>query len=156
LSIAECRLKKGKNMTPDYLKNRTKQFGLAVIRLVESLPKSMMAGVIGKQVLRSATSVGANYRAVCRARSKADFVAKLGIVEEEIDESGYWLELLIEANIIRQSAVTRLLAVVKPDSYFLALNRKSTTGNRQLPWVWHLLYRNNFYLSACGRNATSI
>lgn len=96
-------------MTPDYLKNRTKQFGLAVIRLVESLPKSLTAGIIGKQLLRAATSVGANYRAVCRARSKADFVAKLGIVEEEIDESGYWLELLVEANLIKQSLVVSYL-----------------------------------------------
>jgi len=117
-------------MTPDYLKNRTKQFGLAVIRLVESLPKSLTAGVIGKQVLRSATSVGANYRAVCRARSKPDFIAKLGIVEEEIDESGYWLELLIDANIIRQAAVTRLLAEVNELTAIMVASRKTALSSK--------------------------
>jgi four helix bundle protein len=117
-------------MTPDYLKNRTKQFGLAVIRLVESLPKSMTAGVIGKQVLRSATSVGANYRAVCRARSKPDFIAKLGIVEEEIDESGYWLELLIDANIVKQSAVTRLLAEVDELTAIVVASRKTALSSK--------------------------
>jgi four helix bundle protein len=118
------------NMTPDYLKNRTKQFGLAVIRLVESLPKSLTAGIIGKQVLRSATSVGANYRAVCRARSKADFIAKLGIVEEEIDESGYWLELLIEANIIRQSAAARLLVEVNELTAIVVASRKTALSSK--------------------------
>ncbi len=117
-------------MTPDYLKSRTKQFGLAVIRLVESLPKSLTAGVIGKQVLRSATSVGANYRAVCRARSKADFVAKLGIVEEEIDESGYWLELLVEANIIRQAAATRLLAEVNELTAIVVASRRTAGSSK--------------------------
>jgi len=117
-------------MTPDYLKNRTKQFGLAVIRLVESLPKSMTAGVIGKQVLRSATSVGANYRAVCRARSKPDFIAKLGIVEEEIDESGYWLELLVDANIIKQSAVTKLLAEVNELTAIVVASRKTALSSK--------------------------
>jgi four helix bundle protein len=117
-------------MTPDYLKNRTKQFGLAVIRIVESLPKSMTAGVIGKQVLRSATSVGANYRAVCRARSKADFIAKLGIVEEEIDESGYWLELLIDANIVKQLTVTRLLAEVNELTAIVVASRKTALNSK--------------------------
>ncbi|MBN2019452.1 MAG: four helix bundle protein [Sedimentisphaerales bacterium] len=117
-------------MTPDYLKNRTKQFGLAIIRMVESLPKSVTAGVIGKQVLRSATSVGANYRAVCSARSKADFVAKLGIVEEEIDESGYWLELLIEANIIKQALVTRLLAEVNELTAIVVASRKTASSSK--------------------------
>ncbi len=130
LKNADCGLEKGKNMTPDYLKNRTKQFGLAVIRLVESLPKSLTSGIIGKQVLRSATSVGANYRAVCRARSKPDFIAKLGIVEEEIDESGYWLELLIEANIVKQAAVTRLLAEVNELTAIVVASRKTALSSK--------------------------
>ena len=117
-------------MTPDYLKNRTKQFGLAVIRLVESLPKSLTAGVIGKQILRSATSMGANYRAVCRARSKADFVAKLGIVEEEIDESGYWLELLVEANLVKQSLVVRLLKEVNELTAIVVASRKTALKSK--------------------------
>jgi len=78
------------------MKQRTKQFALRVIKLVAALPKSREADVIGRQLLRSATSVGANYRSACRARSKADFISKIGIVEEESDESLYWLELIME------------------------------------------------------------
>ena len=82
------------------LKKRTKQFGLAVIRLVESLPSGQTARTIGNQLLRSGMSVGANYRAACRGRSKADFIAKAGISLEEADECSYWLELLQEAGIV--------------------------------------------------------
>jgi four helix bundle protein len=82
------------------LKKRTKQFGLAVIKLVESLPSSQTARTIGNQLLRSGMSVGANYRAACRGRSKADFIAKAGISLEEADECSYWLELLQEAGIV--------------------------------------------------------
>jgi four helix bundle protein len=89
-------------MTPDEMKTRTKRFALRVIRLVQSLPKHQVADVLGKQLLRSGTSVGANYRAACRAKSPADFCAKMGIVEEEVDESMYWMELLIEAGLVRQ------------------------------------------------------
>ena len=74
-------------MTKDELKRRTRRFALDVIRLVDSLPRSRTTEVIGRQLLRSATSVGANYRATCRARSSAEFVSKMGIVEEEADES---------------------------------------------------------------------
>ena len=91
------------------LKQRTKAFGLRVIRLYRALPKSREAGVIGYQLLRSATSVGANYRAVCRSRSAADFIAKLGVVIEEADESLYWLELLEEADIMPKARLEPLL-----------------------------------------------
>ena len=84
-------------MTKDELKRRTRRFALDVIRLVDSLPRSKTTEVIGRQLLRSATSVGANYRAACRARSSADFVSKMGIVEEEADESMYWMELLVDS-----------------------------------------------------------
>lgn len=96
-------------MTQDEMKIRTKQFALRVIRLIESLPKTRSANVIGNQLLRSATSVGANYRASCRAKSTANFVSKLAIVEEEADESMYWIELLIEAGIIRKRRLADLL-----------------------------------------------
>jgi four helix bundle protein len=82
------------------MKHRTRQFAIRIIRLVESLPKGRTEDVIGKQLLRSGTSVGANYRVACRAESTADFVYKMGIVEEETDESLYWMELLIEAKIM--------------------------------------------------------
>ena len=82
------------------LKKRTKQFALRVIKLVESLPKTQTARVIGNQLLRSSTSVPANYRASCRARSVAEFIAKIGIVEEETDESVFWMELLVDTNLV--------------------------------------------------------
>ncbi|MDY6876076.1 MAG: four helix bundle protein [Chloroflexota bacterium] len=88
---------------------RTKSLALRVIKLVEALPKNHTASVIGKQLLRSATSVGANYRAACRARSTADMIAKLKIVEEETDETLYWLELLVEANIMPEDRLGPLM-----------------------------------------------
>ena len=90
-------------------KARTKQLALRVIRLVESLPKGMTANVIRRQVLRSATSVGANYRAACRAKSVADMIAKLSIVEEEVDETLYWLELLVEAGLVPETRLSDLM-----------------------------------------------
>ena len=96
-------------MNREEIKARTKQFALRVIRLVEVLPKSYSAEAIGRQLLRAATSVGANYRAACRARYKAEFIAKLGIVEEESDECSYWLELLVEAGLMKQERVADLM-----------------------------------------------
>src|SRR6185503_2178642 len=87
-------------MNENELKKRTKQFGLRVIRLVESLPSGQTARTIGNQLLRSGMSVGANYRAACRGRSKADFIAKAGISLEEADECLYWMEMLQEAGIM--------------------------------------------------------
>jgi four helix bundle protein len=96
-------------MEREQLQHRTKQFALRGIRLVESLPKGRTAEVVGRQLLRSATSVGANYRAACRAKSTADFIAKMGIVEEEADESLYWMELLIEAGIVKAELLEALM-----------------------------------------------
>jgi four helix bundle protein len=90
------------------LKVRTKRFALDVIRFCAVLPQSPESRVIGRQLIRSASSVGANYRAACRARSKADFINKLAIVEEEADESSYWLELLEELGIRCGSGLQRL------------------------------------------------
>lgn len=86
-------------MNQGEMKQRTKLFALGIIKLVESLPKEQTAKVLGGQLLRSGTSVGSNYRSACRAKSIADFISKMGIVEEEADESLYWMELLIEAGI---------------------------------------------------------
>lgn len=93
----------------DNLKKRTKQFALRIINPVESLPKTISARTIGNQLIRSGTSVAANYRAACRAKSNADFIAKLGIVEEETDESAFWLEMLVEANIVNLAVVVDLM-----------------------------------------------
>jgi four helix bundle protein len=91
------------------LQKRTKAFALRVIRLVERLPKNKTADVLGRQLLRSGTSVGANYRSACRARSPADFCSKMGIVEEEADESGYWMELLADSEHVKAHLLQDLL-----------------------------------------------
>jgi four helix bundle protein len=96
-------------MEPKDLKQRTKAFALRIIRLVESLPRGKITDVIGKQLLRSGTSIGANYRSACRAKSTADFISKMGTVEEEADESTYWMELLIESGLISKDEVDELL-----------------------------------------------
>ena len=93
----------------DELQSRTRAFAVRVMRLVHALPDGRLADVIGRQVLRSATSVGANYRAARRARSTADFIAKLKIVEEEADETVYWLELLAESGLLPASKLEALL-----------------------------------------------
>ena len=96
-------------MTQDEFRTRTKALGLGVIRLVDTLPRKRSVEVIGRQVLRSATSVGANYRAACRSRSPADMIAKLGIVLEEADETLYWLELLRGSGLVADAQLRRLL-----------------------------------------------
>ena len=95
-------------MTEEELKRRTKQLALRVMKLVGALPRSVEARVIGKQLVEAVTSVGANYRAACRARSRAEFVAKLGIAEEEADESGYWMELIIEGGMMPERLISDL------------------------------------------------
>jgi len=92
------------------LQERTKRFAVRIVRLFRSLPAAEDARVIGRQLLRSGTSVAANYRAVCRARSKAEFIAKLGVVVEETDEAVFWLELLMEAGIVKRAELDELLA----------------------------------------------
>lgn len=100
-------------MDYENLKQRTKLFALAIIELVEKLPNKGITQIIGRQLLKSGTSVGANYRSACRAKSAADFISKMGIVEEEIDESLYWLELLIEREIIKESEIGPLIKETK-------------------------------------------
>ncbi|MBI5366787.1 MAG: four helix bundle protein [Planctomycetes bacterium] len=91
------------------MRKRTMQFSVRVVKMFRALPKAEEARVIGKQVLRSGTAVGANYRAVCRARSSAEFVAKMGVVVEEADETVYWLELLVECEIVTSRRMSSLL-----------------------------------------------
>src|SRR5438094_8090823 len=90
---------RGETLPPRDLRERTKAFALAIVRLVDALPRSRAADVIGHQLLRAGTSVAANYRSARRARSRKEFLAKMGIVEEESDESSFWLELLPEAGL---------------------------------------------------------
>jgi four helix bundle protein len=97
-------------MNEQEFKERTRHAGLRVVRLVESLPTKKTADVLGRQVLRSGTSVGANYRAACRGRSRNDVIAKLGIVEEEADETVYWMEMLVDAKIVPAKRLGDLIA----------------------------------------------
>jgi len=100
------------------MKRRTKAFAVKIVRLFESLPQKRTAYVLGRQLLRCGTSVGANYRSACRAKSTADFVAKMGIVEEEIDETMYWLELLVQVGILK---VEEVEAILKESNELLAI-----------------------------------
>jgi len=115
-------------MTPEELKKRTKAFALRIIKMVESLPKGKTGDVIGRQLLRSGTSVGANYRSACRARSSADFISKMTIVEEEADESIYWMELLAEGGLIEGQ---RLKDVVAEANEILAITVSSINTARK-------------------------
>ena len=91
------------------LKERTKSFALKIIKVVEMLPKGRTTDILGRQLLGAGTSVGANYRAACRAKSTADFIAKMGVVEEETDETIYWMELLVESGIVQIDTVKTLM-----------------------------------------------
>lgn len=112
----------------DEMKSRTKQFGLRIVRVVQSLNQDHVGRVIGKQLLRCGTSVGANYRAACRARSPAEFRAKLGIVEEEADECIYWMEMLIDADVIPKQ---RLEGLMKEANELLAIIVTSITTSKR-------------------------
>ena len=92
----------------ELIKKRTKQIGLEVIKLLDELPSKPAAWAITKQIIRSSTSIGANYRAACRAKSTADFINKLKIVEEEADETQYWLEILEESNLVHSGRIENL------------------------------------------------
>ncbi len=94
----------------DELRKRTKEFALRVLKLFRALPRSPEAQILGKQLLRSATSVAANYRAVGRARSRAEFASKMGIVVEEADESVFWIEMLIDGGIVPAGRMSKLLS----------------------------------------------
>jgi four helix bundle protein len=123
-------------MNQEEMKQRTKFFALGIIQLVESLPKDRTTTVLGGQLLRSGTSVGSNYRSACRAKSLADFISKMSIVEEEADESLYWMELLIEAGTeisVKMDALMReageLLAITVA-SIRTARKRKTLSNKR--------------------------
>jgi four helix bundle protein len=116
-------------MNADDLKKRTKQFGLRILKLVGALPNTVQGRAIGGQLVRSGTSVGANYRAACRGRSKAEFVAKLGVVEEEADESAYWLEMIVEGELLKSELVKPLLTEATELTKIMASSRISASSN---------------------------
>jgi four helix bundle protein len=113
-------------MTPEELRARTKLFALRVVKLYRSLPRTADAQVMGKQLLRCGTSVAANYRASCRARSRAEFVARIGIVAEEADESGFWLEMLVDAEIVRIDLLKDLLRESKELTAIFTATQQTT------------------------------
>lgn len=113
-------------MTPQELKKRTQQFALRTFHLVEALPKTYAGKAIAMQLVRSGSSIGANYRAACRGRSKAEFRAKLGTVIEEADESCYWLELIIEGKLMEKPKVEPLLKEANEICAIMVASRKSS------------------------------
>jgi four helix bundle protein len=116
-------------MTPEELKQRTKAFALQIIKLVDAMPRSLADQIIGRRLLRSATSVGANYRAACRAQSRPEFAAKVSIVVEEADETLYWLELLGESGLMMPE---RLAGLVNEANELVAIataSRKTAKGS---------------------------
>jgi four helix bundle protein len=118
-------------MTTAELKARTKDFALRIGRLVDALPNTVKGRTIANQIMRSATSVAANYRAACRARSRAEFIAKIGVVEEEADETAFWLELIIESNVRSKKQVEPLLNEASELVAIMAASRKSAIANRK-------------------------
>ena len=117
-----------RSMSNENLKQRTKKFALEVIQFVETVQRDDAGKVLGRQLLRSGTSVGANYRAACRAKSNADFISKMGNVEEEADESGYWIELLIESGKV---APTKAVPLLKESGELLAIAISSINTARK-------------------------
>ncbi len=116
-------------MNPTELKARTKTFALRIIKLTRAIPKNDDAGrVIAKQIVRSGTSVAANYRASCRARSQAEFISKIGTVEEEADETALWLELLVESDIMPARKLAALLKEAYELTAIMAASRITASG----------------------------
>jgi four helix bundle protein len=114
-------------MTREQMKERTKAYANRVVKLCSALPTNWIAQTLGRQLLRSGTSVGANYRAVCRAKSNLDFINKLRIVEEECDESLFWMELLVDNEIVKLS---RLAGLMKEANELLAITVASAKRAR--------------------------
>jgi four helix bundle protein len=113
------------------LKDRTKRYAIRIVKLYRSLPKTDEARVIGRQLLRSGTSVAANYRAVCRARSKAEFIAKIGVVVEEADETVFWMELLVETGIVLKTRLDDLLVEANELLAIFAASQRTARLNKK-------------------------
>ena len=116
-------------MDKDELRRRTKEFALRTMKLVDALPRSRSASAVANQLVRSGTSVASNYRAACRARSRAEFIAKIGVVEEEADESAFWLELIVEHKLMQEVLVRPLLREAEELTAIMAASRISASRN---------------------------
>ena len=117
-------------MTERELLERTKQFALRIFKLVGALPQTIQGRAVASQLIRSGTSVAANYRAACRARSKPEFVAKLGVVEEEADESAFWLELIIDTHLLSAAKVRPLLIEAGEIVAMMASSKKTAAKSQ--------------------------
>ena len=115
----------------DELKDRTKAFALRVLKLVDALPRTQKGRIFAGQIGRSGTAVGANYRAACRARSRAEFAAKLGIVEEEADETAYWLELIAESGALPIAQTEELHREATELTAIMASSRITVSRNKR-------------------------
>jgi four helix bundle protein len=113
------------------LKARTKRFAVRVFKLVDALPRTIQGRAVANQIIRSGSSVAANYRAACRARSRAEFIAKIGVVEEEADETLFWLELIVETELLDLKRIAPLLKEADELVAIMAASRKSAIANRQ-------------------------
>src|SRR5271168_4552841 len=111
------------------LRDRTKKFAVRIVRVFRALPFKTDAQVLGKQLIRSGTSVAANYRAACRARSKAEWIAKIGIVVEEADETVFWLEMLSECEIVPLSKIESILAEARELTAIFTASRRTARSN---------------------------
>ncbi len=120
-------------MNESEMKQRTKQFALRILKLADALPRTRSGNAIAAQIVRSGTSVAANYRALCRAKSHADFINKTSIVEEEADESCFWLELVIDAGLVGVRRVQPLLQEADEITAMLVASRKTATGRETRP-----------------------
>jgi four helix bundle protein len=116
-------------MDKDELRRRTKEFALRTMKLVDLLPRSRSGRAVANQLVRSGTSVASNYRAACRACSKAEFIAKIGVVEEEADESAFWLELVLEHKLMQEALVRPLLREADELTAIMAASRISASRN---------------------------
>ncbi len=116
-------------MDSEELKNRKKKLAINIIKLTDTLPKSDSTTILNRQIIRSATSIAANYRAVCRARSKADFINKLGLVEEEADETLFWLDMLIDCGKVQKSKITSLYAEADEIVAIFSASHKTAKNN---------------------------
>jgi len=117
-------------MTPEELKARTKKFALRILKLADSLPRSPSARALAGQIADSGTSTAANYRAACKARSRKEFIAKLGIAEEEADETQFWLEMIMESGLIPAKRLQSLCQESREITAILAASRKSASNGK--------------------------
>jgi four helix bundle protein len=112
-------------MTPDELKDRTKKFALRILKVTDSLPRTVSARTLAGQIARAGTSVAANYRAACKARSRKEFIAKLGVAEEEADETQFWLEMIMESGLLPAPKLQPLHQEAREITAILAASRQS-------------------------------